>query len=825
MATNPTIKPRRGTSSPGAGAINQNELAVDTTNKRIYIGAADGSGTLIGSAPGGADTQVQFNDSGNLGGDSGLTYNKTTDTLVAGRVETTGFEAKTVGGDEGGEILLGKPVTNTTLTGTGVTIDVYQNRLRFFEQGGTARGAYIDISAAGAGVSTNLLSGGGSGTPGGSDTQVQFNDGGSFGGDSGLTYNKTTDTLTISGDLAVNGADITTTGSGTATLFNSNALTLNLGGAATAITMGDSTSATATIRGGTLVGNTTTQNLFNTTATTINMGGAATTLSIGAATGTATINNANTVVAGDLAVNGGDITTTSTGTAALFNTNATTLNIGGAANTINIGAASGFSTSINLNNTTYNSITVPENVALSLSSPGSEDGASITIQGSASPGGATVTIGGALSYNGVIGGSATWNASTIGANKGGTGVTSYADGDILYASSTTTTLSKLAKPAATSFLQMTSTGVPSWVTQTGTGSAVLGTTPTFTTSIVTNSSSFNVFNTTATTLNIGGAATTLSIGAATGTATINNANTVVAGDLAVNGGDITTTSTGTATVFNTTATTVNAFGAATSLAIGNSVTSTQDIFIGNGATVSGSSKTITIGGNGSVGSTTGVYIGSGQTLDFTTFNTPTINFGNNSSIQFANATMSVPASLQIFTGGEIFNIGGDYEDLIITIGDYDGWNDGTYISVDETNDIVSVSAASGLAVSHDLAINGGDITTTVTGTASLFNTNATTLNLGGVSTSITMGATSGTTTTIRGGTLVGNTTTQNLFNTTATTVNAFGDATTVNIGGASTNTVFAGTVEIDGANALKFPDDTIQVTRTPDFLLFDMGII
>ena len=38
--------------------------------------------------------------------------------------------------------------------------------------------------------------GGGGGTPGGSDTQVQFNDGGAFGGDAGLTYNKTTDVLT-----------------------------------------------------------------------------------------------------------------------------------------------------------------------------------------------------------------------------------------------------------------------------------------------------------------------------------------------------------------------------------------------------------------------------------------------------------------------------------------------------------------------------------------------------------------------------------------------------------------------------------------------------
>lgn len=65
------------------------------------------------------------------------------------------------------------------------------------------------------------------GSPGGSDTQVQFNDGGStFGGDAGLTYNKTTDTLTIAGDLAVNGGDITTS----ASTFNIavNAATVNI---------------------------------------------------------------------------------------------------------------------------------------------------------------------------------------------------------------------------------------------------------------------------------------------------------------------------------------------------------------------------------------------------------------------------------------------------------------------------------------------------------------------------------------------------------------------------------------------------------------------
>jgi len=42
---------------------------------------------------------------------------------------------------------------------------------------------------------------GGGGSPGGSDTQVQFNDGDSFGGDAGLTYNKTTDALTVAGTV------------------------------------------------------------------------------------------------------------------------------------------------------------------------------------------------------------------------------------------------------------------------------------------------------------------------------------------------------------------------------------------------------------------------------------------------------------------------------------------------------------------------------------------------------------------------------------------------------------------------------------------------
>jgi hypothetical protein len=44
--------------------------------------------------------------------------------------------------------------------------------------------------------------GGGGGSPGGANTQVQFNDAGSFGGDAGLTFNKTTNVLTSLGGIS-----------------------------------------------------------------------------------------------------------------------------------------------------------------------------------------------------------------------------------------------------------------------------------------------------------------------------------------------------------------------------------------------------------------------------------------------------------------------------------------------------------------------------------------------------------------------------------------------------------------------------------------------
>jgi hypothetical protein len=57
--------------------------------------------------------------------------------------------------------------------------------------------------------------------------------------------------------------------------------------------------------------------------------------------------------------------------------------------------------------------------------------------------------------------SGTWNATAIGSAYGGTGFTSYAKGDLIYASATNT-LSKLNGGDSGKILQMSDTGVPTW---------------------------------------------------------------------------------------------------------------------------------------------------------------------------------------------------------------------------------------------------------------------------------------------------------------------------------------------------------------------------
>ena len=186
---------------------------------------------------------------------------------------------------------------------------------------------------------------------------------------------------------------------------------------------------------------------------------------------------------GDIQVQGGDITTNQT-TFNLINSTATTLNIGGAATTIAIGNSSGVINSAgDINVATGKEYKINNVSVLNATTLGSSVvSSSLTSVG-------TITSG-------------TWSATAIAADKGGTGQTSYAIGDLLYASSTST-LAKLAGVATGNALISGGTNTaPSWgkigltthvsgtlpvanggtgvTSSTGTESVVLSASPTFT---------------------------------------------------------------------------------------------------------------------------------------------------------------------------------------------------------------------------------------------------------------------------------------------------------------------------------------------------------
>ena len=128
-------------------------------------------------------------------------------------------------------------------------------------------------------------------------------------------------------------------------------------------------------------------------------------------------------------------------------------------------------------------------------------------------------------------GSSTWTIDTATYLTSSTGVTTVngSSGAISNVALTTNTLAQFASTTSLQLATLISD-------ETGSGSLVFGTSPAITTSLTTGSSSFDLINTTATTINFGGAATTLNIGNASGTVTI-------AGNLTVEGTTTTVNST------------------------------------------------------------------------------------------------------------------------------------------------------------------------------------------------------------------------------------------------------------------------------------------
>jgi len=190
-------------------------------NGSTWVSAASGTGGS--GTPGGADTQVQYNSVGAFAGDAGMTYNAGTDTLTVGTVAGA---------------LSGNASTASALAANGANC--------------TAGNYPLGVDASGAVESCTAITA----TPGGADTQVQFNDGGNLGGDAGMTFNKATNVLTVTGGVVGNAS--------TSTALAANGANCSAGSAPLGVDASgavESCFAVLPLAGGTLTGQLITDNL------------------------------------------------------------------------------------------------------------------------------------------------------------------------------------------------------------------------------------------------------------------------------------------------------------------------------------------------------------------------------------------------------------------------------------------------------------------------------------------------------------------------------------------------------------------------------------
>ena len=123
-----------------------------------------GNGVPFTSDPAGSNTQIQYNNNGQLGASAALTFNASTGATTATNIVAS------VSANLG-------DVGNVTITG------------------GT-NGYVLQTDGSGVLSWTAQSGGSGNGSPGGANTQVQFNNAGAFGGDAGFIYDISTDKLT-----------------------------------------------------------------------------------------------------------------------------------------------------------------------------------------------------------------------------------------------------------------------------------------------------------------------------------------------------------------------------------------------------------------------------------------------------------------------------------------------------------------------------------------------------------------------------------------------------------------------------------------------------
>ena len=160
-----------------SGLGNIATVNLDGNNSNILYGNGIFSAAPVGSAYGNSNVATYLasfgsnsitttgnitanNFSGNINITGNVIGTSPNVTLVAGSytatLDNTGILTLPAGGgDEGAEIDFTK-APNSSLSGTAVVVDQYIDRLRFFENSGTNRGVYIDLTQAAAGVGTLL---------------------------------------------------------------------------------------------------------------------------------------------------------------------------------------------------------------------------------------------------------------------------------------------------------------------------------------------------------------------------------------------------------------------------------------------------------------------------------------------------------------------------------------------------------------------------------------------------------------------------------------------------------------------------------------------